>query len=118
MAFTLAGKEQWVWFGGLEETLEGECWFSNVQSLLFEVMAQEAKQGDSNAHDAYYGLSENSANIESEVRRERCREAMGIWWRCTVQPAYKIWATTKDPRALQDFRRALLPWVLGNSCIT
>lgn len=58
--------------GALKETLEGGCWFRNGQSLLFEVMADKAKQGDSNAHDAYCLLREDSAVIQrgSRVWRE------------------------------------------------
>lgn len=77
--------------------------------VAFQSHGEQAKQGDSDAHDACCRLSECSAVIErgSLDWKERCSEALGVvCWRCTVQPVYRIWASTKDPRA---FASALCP---------
>ena len=46
VTFTLAGNERWMLCAGPKAMSEGGCWFWDVQSLLFEVMANEMKQSD------------------------------------------------------------------------
>ena len=100
-ALTLAGNDQWGMSGGLEETLEGGCWVGTVQSLFSEFMMDEAKQGDSDAHDACCRISRFSAAMETEslVSKGRCKRTRGggVCWRSTKS---RIWASSEDSRSV------------------
>ena len=74
MAFTPAGNECGRFGGGLDESVWGVGWFPNLQSLLLRVMAEERKQGDSVAHDAYCRVKESPVMTGEEEEEEEEEE--------------------------------------------
>ena len=71
MAFTPAGNECCRFDEGLDEGVEGVGWCQDLQSLLLRVMAEERKQGDSVAHDAYCRVEESPVMIEEEEEKKK-----------------------------------------------